>query len=139
MQRYRLWLTVWLTPARSGGSAAVCSVQVVRFEAETSIAAGFKTAAFPYANAGATFQIGIAAGKFHGVMDHRRQYAVADRHAGGICLTDDATGRQRCSSPLRVVGSAPLVVGEHVVVTVARVRVDGGLLNEVYSSLYRRR
>jgi hypothetical protein len=50
----------------------------------------------------------------------------------GICLTDDATGRQRCSSPMRVVGSPLLVVGEHVDVMVARARTDNGLLNEVY-------
>ncbi|MBA3688517.1 MAG: hypothetical protein H0W81_06790 [Chloroflexi bacterium] len=68
----------------------------------------------------------IVGGQFAGTITQ------VSSDGSGICLTEDATGRQRCSSPLRVVGSAPLAIGEHVEVTTARVPIDGGLLNEVY-------
>jgi hypothetical protein len=50
----------------------------------------------------------------------------------GVCLRDDATGRQRCSIPMQPAGSDRLRVGEHADVTVATLRIDEDRLQEVF-------
>jgi hypothetical protein len=50
----------------------------------------------------------------------------------GICLTEDGNGQQRCSTPMMQSGSSVPQVGEHVTVTVARVRINEDAQSEVF-------
>ena len=51
-----------------GGSPAASALSAIRLATCDAPSAGLSTTVFPKANAGAAFQRGIAAGKFHGVI-----------------------------------------------------------------------
>ena len=58
-------MTTLRTP---GGSSASASTSASNSADPDAAAAGFQTTALPHASAGASFQAGIASGKFQGVI-----------------------------------------------------------------------
>ena len=56
---------IWTTP---GGSSASWRISASSSAVTGVVSAGFSTAVFPHASAGASFQAAMSSGKFHGTI-----------------------------------------------------------------------
>jgi len=57
---------------------------------------------------------------------------VVNYNGSAFCLNTDGSGAQFCSNPYQRVGSAPLVVGEHVTGSVALLSTGPSSATEVF-------
>ena len=57
---------------------------------------------------------------------------VVNYDGSAFCLDNDGSGEQFCSEPYQRVGSAPLVVGEHVTGSVALLSIGPSSAKEVF-------